>query len=163
MSAITVKASNKSSGSKTKTVGSLGLGALAISNQTETVQARTKRTQASGIGRERKYKIETQFSPKLQTTGTIDMNKVDGNTNSDARKHSLALANVGDITNHSVAEVINRSRIDAAGTISVIADITQSYNEKNIFAEVISQRTEWDWDFDAGRITSDDDHSHALN
>ena len=64
---------------------------------------------------------------------------------------------MGDITNHSVAEVGNRSRIDAAGTISVIADITQSYNEKNIFAEVISQRTEWDWDFDAGRITSDDD------
>ena len=134
-------------------------GALAISNQTETVQARTKEdAKLAALAGNVNIKSKLNSVPKLQTTGTIDMNKVDGNTNSDARKHSLALAiNVGDITNHSVAEVGNRSRIDAAGTISVIADITQSYNEKNIFAEVISQRTEWDWDFDAGRITSDDD------
>ena len=159
-SAITGKASNKSSGSKTKTVGSLGFGgALAISNQTETVQARTKEdAKLAALAGNVNIKSKLNSVPKLQTTGTIDMNKVDGDTNSDARKHSLALAiNVGDITNHSVAEVGNRSRIDAAGTISVIADITQSYNEKNIFAEVISQRTEWDWDFEAGRITSDDD------
>ena len=92
MSAITGKASNKSSGSKTKTVGSLGLGgALAISNQTETVQARTKEdAKLAALAGNVNIKSKLNSVPKLQTTGTIDMNKVDGNTNSDARKHLLS-------------------------------------------------------------------------